>query len=130
MDRRDQRGRKILRVLALAAGGAIGLAGCKTIHEEVQPIRETTLTVARSGGDVTLSWIGVRGKYYSVTYTDARGAKAQWKLLPDAINVRGLATGEPIVVMDRLPDLQPRYYRLLQDDKPLVPYGAPHFFVA
>ena len=121
MDRRDQRGRKILRVLALAAVGAIGLAGCKTIHEEVQPIRETTLTVARSGGDVTLSWIGVRGKYYSVTYTDARGAKAQWKLLPDASNVRGLATGEPIVVQDRLAAAQPRYYRLQQDAKPLVP---------
>ena len=110
-------------VLALALGGAAcsGLSGCKTIHEELQPIRETTLTVARAGGDVTLSWIGVRGMYYSVMYTDARGAKAQWKLLSDAFNVRGLATGEPIVVQDRLPAAQPRYYRLLQDAKPLVP---------
>ena len=74
-----------------------------------------------SGGDVTLSWIGVRGTYYSVMYTDARGAKAQWKLLPDAVNVRGLATGEPIVVMDRVPASQPRYYRLVQDAKPLAP---------
>ena len=77
--------------------------------------------MARSGGDVTLSWIGVYGIYYSVMYTDARGAKAQWKLLSDAINVRGLATGEPIIVKDRLEPEQPRYYRLMQDSKPLVP---------
>ncbi len=121
MDRRVHRGRRELRALALVGAAWLVLAGCKTIHEEVEPIRETTLTVARSGGDVTLSWIGVRGMYYSVTYTDARGAKAQWKLLPDAVNVRGLATGEPIVVQDRLPAAQPRYYRLLQDAKPLVP---------
>ena len=116
-------GKRTLRglvALALAAG-CVAAAGCKTIHEEVQPLRETTLTVARSGGDVTLSWIGVRGTYYSVMYTDARGAKAQWKLLPDAVNVRGLATGEPIVVMDRVPASQPRYYRLVQDAKPLAP---------
>ena len=110
---------RALVLLALVAAGAAG--GCKTVREEVQPLRETTLTVARSGGEVTLSWIGVRGTYYSVMYTDARGAKAQWKLLPDAINVRGLATGEPIVVMDRLPENQPRYYRLVQDSKPLAP---------
>ena len=120
MDPRHHRGRGVW--LALLAGLALaGLAGCKTIREELQPIRETTLTVARSGGEVTLSWIGTRGMYYSVMYTDARGAKAQWKLLADAFNVRGLATGEPIVVMDRLPASQPRYYRLLQDSKPLVP---------
>lgn len=111
------------RGLALALGivALAGLSGCKTIHEEIQPVRETTLTVARSGGDVTLSWIGVQGMYYSVTYTDARGAKAQWMFLPDAVNVRGLATGEPIIVKDRLEPSQPRYYRLVQDSKPLVP---------
>ena len=114
-------GKGTMRALALALAVGAAVAGCKTIHEEVQPLRETTLTVARSGGDVTLSWIGVRGTYYSVMYTDARGAKAQWKLLPDAINVRGLATGEPIVVMDRLPERQPRYYRLVQDVRPLAP---------
>ena len=107
--------------LALALAALAGLAGCRTVREEVQPLRETTLTVARSGGDVTLSWIGVRGTYYSVMYTDARGAKAQWKLLPDAINVRGLATGEPIVVMDRVSAAQPRYYRLVQGTQPLAP---------
>ena len=119
MFRSGKRTTRALAALALVLGCAAG--GCKTVHEEVQPLRETTLTVARSGGDVTLSWIGVRGTYYSVMYTDARGAKAQWKLLPDAINVRGLATGEPIVVMDRLPERQPRYYRLVQDAQPLAP---------
>ena len=119
MFRSGKRTTRALAALALVLGCAAG--GCKTVHEEVQPLRETTLTVARSGGDVTLSWIGVRGTYYSVMYTDARGAKAQWKLLPDAFNVRGLATGEPIVVMDRVPASQPRYYRLVQDAKPLAP---------
>ena len=119
MFRSGKRTTRALAALALVLGCAAG--GCKTVHEEVQPLRETTLTVARSGGDVTLSWIGVRGTYYSVMYTDARGAKAQWTLLPDAINARGLATGEPIVVMDRVPASQPRYYRLVQDAKPLAP---------
>ena len=114
-------GNRAMRRLAALALALVAVAGCRTVREEVQPLRETTLTVARSGGDVTLSWIGVRGTYYSVMYTDARGAKAQWKLLPDAINVRGHATGEPIVVMDRLPERQPRYYRLVQDSKPLAP---------
>ncbi len=98
-----------------------GLSGCKTIHEELRPIRETTLTVARSGGEVTLSWIGMRGMYYSVMFTEERGAKAQWKLLPDAVNIQGIAMDEPIVVMDRLEPSRQRYYRLLQDSKPLVP---------
>jgi hypothetical protein len=107
-------------LLALAVG-SVALAGCKTIHEELQPIRETTLTVARSGSDVTLSWLGVRGMYYSVMYTDARGAKARWNFLPDAVNVRGLVSGEPIVVKDRVEPSKQRYYRLAQDSKPLVP---------
>ena len=119
MERNVHRGWRVR--LALAGAALVLAAGCKTIHEEVQPVRETTLTVARSGGDVTLSWIGVRDTYYTVSYADARGAKAQWKLLPDAINVRGLETGAPIVVKDVLPAGQPRYYRLLQDRKPLVP---------
>jgi hypothetical protein len=114
------RGHRWGSLLALALGG-LALAGCKTIHEEVQPIRETTLTVARTGGDVTLSWIGVRGTYYSVMYTDARGAQARWNFLPDAVNVRGLAAGEPIVVKDRVDPAKPRYYRLQQDTQPLVP---------
>ena len=116
---RVQRGQHGRLVSALACAALLGWSGCKTIHEEVQPLRETTLTVARAGGDVTLSWIGTRGMYYSVWYQESR--KAPWKLLPDAFNVRGLATGEPIVVQDRLAAAQPRYYRLQQDSQPLVP---------
>lgn len=120
MDPRPHRSRSVW--LALLAGLALaGLAGCKTVHEELQPIRETTLTVARSGGEVTLSWIGVQGMYYSVLYTEARGAKAKWNFLPDAVNVKGLLSGEPIVVKDRLDPAKQRYYRLMQDGKPLVP---------
>ncbi|NLG33876.1 MAG: hypothetical protein GX548_00830 [Lentisphaerae bacterium] len=109
--------------LALALTGAVLIVfcGCKTIREELQPVRETTLTVARSGGDVTLSWIGVQGMYYTVMVADARGARAQWKPLPDAVNVRALVTGEPILVKDRVPASQPRYYRLVQNAMPLVP---------
>ena len=108
-------------LLAVALGVAAGLAGCKTVHEELEPLRETVLTVARSGGEVSLSWIGVQGMYYSVMYADARGAKARWNFLPDAVNVRGLVSGEPIVVKDRVEPAKPRYYRLVQDGKPLVP---------
>ena len=121
MTRRFQGTKRGLLALLLAGAALAGFSGCKTIHEEVAPIRETTLTVARSGEDVTLSWIGMRGIYYSVMFTDERGAKAQWKLLTDAINIRGLVDNDPIVVKDRLPATQPRYYRLQQDSKPLVP---------
>ena len=108
-------------MLALACAALAGLCGCKTIREELEPVRQTTLTVARAGGEVTLSWIGQRDVYYSVMYSDSRGAKARWQLLPDAVNVRGMASDEPIVVMDRLPPAQPRYYRLVQDVQPLRP---------
>lgn len=121
MDRRGHRGWGGALALALGFAALAGLCGCKTIHEELEPIRQTTLTVARSGGEVTLSWIGERGMYYSVMFTDERGAKSRWQLLPDAINIRGQASGEPIVVKDRLPAAKPRYYRLQQDSKPLVP---------
>lgn len=107
--------------LVLGAVALFSLSGCKTIHEELGPIRETTLTVARSAGDVTLSWIGQQGMYYSVMYSQGRGGKARWQLLPGAVNVRGLVSGEPIVVKDRVDPAEPRYYRLMQDSKPLVP---------
>ena len=108
------------RRIALALALGLALAGCKTVREELRPVRETTLSVARAGGDVTLSWIGVRGVYYTVMYAEARGAKARWEPLPDAVNVQGLATGEPIMVYDRVAPNRQRYYRLVQDSKPLV----------
>ncbi len=107
--------------LALTVAALTGLGGCKTVREELQPVRETTLTVARSGGDVTLSWMGVQGMYYTVMTADARGARAQWKPLPDAVNIRALVSGEPIIVKDRVHPAQPRYYRLVQNSMPLVP---------
>ena len=119
MSRRGSRRRASWLALGFAA--LIGLSGCKTVREELEPIRETTLTVARSGGEVTLSWIGVRGMYYSVMYAEARGAKARWTFLPGAVNVRGLVSDEPIVVKDRVEPAKPRYYRLVQDSKPFVP---------
>ncbi len=115
------RGVSFLSALALALALAGGLSGCKTVREELRPVRETTLTVARSGGEVTLSWIGMRGMYYSVMYADARGGRARWKPLPDAVNIPALVSGEPIIVHDRVNSAQPRYYRLVQDSRPLVP---------
>jgi hypothetical protein len=112
--------RRTLSLVVVCCGAWLLTAGCKTIREETQPLRETTLTVARSGDEVTLSWIGVRGMYYSVMYTDARGAKARWTLLPDAINIRAIASGEPIIVKDRVPAHLQRYYRLQQDQQPLA----------
>ena len=117
--RRGARG--VWAALAVAAALAAAGGGCKTVREELKPVRETTLSVARSAGDVTLSWIGVRGTYYTVTYSDERGGRARWLPLPGAINVLARESGTPIVVYDRLPPAQPRYYRLVQDSKPMVP---------
>jgi len=121
MGRSRHRGWGGALALTAASAALLALTGCKTIHEELRPIRETTLTVARAGGDVTLSWIGQRGMYYSVMYTDSRSGMAHWDFLTDAVNIRALASGEPILVQDRLPASQPRYYRLVQDSKPIVP---------
>jgi hypothetical protein len=100
---------------------ALCLAGTACVHQELAPIRETTLTVARAGNDVTLSWIGTRGTYYSVMYTEARGARAKWNFLPDAVNILAAVSGEPILVKDSPPINKQRYYRLMQNTKPLVP---------
>ena len=114
------RGFQSVRLLALLLA-LPALYGCMTVREEVEPLRETTLTVARSGDEVTLSWIGVRGMYYTVMHAEAMGARARWKILPDAVNIPAVASGEPIIVHDRVPAGHPRYYRLAQDRKPLVP---------
>ena len=119
MSFRNPIGHRAARALAVVA--LVGFCGCKTVHEEIKPVRETTLSVARSGGEITLSWLGVRGSYYTVMYSDARGGRARWAPLPDAINIPARVSGEPILVYDRLPANQQRYYRLVQDTKPLVP---------
>lgn len=114
------RGLHSIRLLALLL--ALPAAhGCMTVREEVEPLRETTLTVARSGDEVTLSWIGVRGMYYTVMHAEAMGARARWKILSDAVNIPAIVSGEPIIVHDRVSAGRPRYYRLVQDRKPLVP---------
>jgi hypothetical protein len=107
-------------ILAAWLCGIALVGGCATVREELKPIRETQLSVARTAGDVTLSWIGVRGSYYTVMYSDGRGGRARWLPLDNAVNVPALATGEPIVVYDRVAPSKPRYYRLLQDTKPIV----------
>lgn len=109
------------RMMALA-GLLLGLAmagGCKTVREEIRPVRETTLTTARSGDDVTISWIGTRGVYYTVMAQDGRGTRAQWKPLEGAINIRAVASGEPIIVKDRVHPSVQRYYRLVQNQTPI-----------
>ncbi len=90
------------------------------VHEEIKPIRETMLTVARAGPDATISWVGQRGMYYTVMYSNERGKRAKWHMLPDAINIYATVSGEPIIVRDTVPTPN-RYYHLVQDVKPLVP---------
>lgn len=101
-------------VLLLAAGL---LAGC--VHEELRPVRETTLTVARAAGEVTLAWTGQRGMYYTVMHSPSNGARARWQPLPDAVNIQVSTDGERVIVKDRIPSSAERYYRLVQDTRPV-----------
>ena len=48
-------GNRAMRRLAALALALVAVAGCRTVREEVQPLRETTLTVARAGGDRSAS---------------------------------------------------------------------------
>lgn len=97
--------------MAAAALAAL-CAGC--VHEVLQPVRETTLAVARAGEDVSLSWLAEEGMYYTVMYSKDNGGKAKWLPLEDAVNIRG--TGVPVVVKDRT--AQKRYYRLVPSAEP------------
>jgi hypothetical protein len=101
-------------VLALAA-----FLPCGCVHEELRPVRETMLTVARSAGEVTLSFTGTRGIYYTVMYSPSNGARAKWQPLPDAVNIQVAANGESVIVKDRLPASTERYYRLVQGPSPV-----------
>ena len=51
------------RAIIAAALAALGTA---CVHEVLQPVRETTLAVARAGDDVSLSWLAEEGTYYTV----------------------------------------------------------------
>ena len=100
--------------LALAA-----LAPCGCVHEELRPVRETMLTVARAADEVTLAFEGMRGTYYTVMYSPTNGARARWQPLPDAVNIQVGANGERVIVKDRVPAGTERYYRLVQGPSPV-----------
>ena len=99
---------------AIVAAAALAALGTGCVHEVMQPVRETTLAVARAGENVTLSWLAEEGTYYTVMYSNENGAKAKWLPLEDATDIRG--TGAPVVVMDRT--RQMRYYRLVPSAGP------------
>lgn len=103
----------VLAALVLLAGAG---AGC--VHEVVQPVTESTLVVARASNRVTLSWNATAGMYYTILYAQSQGADAQWEAMPGAVNLR--ATGSaPVELYDHVEGDVPRYYRLLQDTKPI-----------
>jgi hypothetical protein len=111
------RGRHFVCAAAALAMAALPLCGC--VHEELRPVRETMLTVARSAGEVTLSFEGMRGIYYTVMHSPENGARARWQPLPDAVNIQVSANGERVIVKDRVPAATERYYRLVQGPSPL-----------
>lgn len=99
------------------------LSACKTVRQELKPVRETTLVTARAGRDVTLSWLASRGEYYSIMYTDKAlqsDNRGRWEFLPGAINLTGMS-GENVIVYDVVPDGVDRFYRLKVDTAPITP---------
>lgn len=108
-------------VFAAAALALAALAPCGCVHEELRPVHETMLAVARSAGEVTLAFTGERGLYYTVMYSPSNGARARWKPLPDAVNIQVAANGERVIVKDRVPAGTERYYRLVQGPSPVQP---------
>ena len=114
--------RRRLSLPLLAGGMALAatlLCGC--VHEVLQPVRETTLTVARAAGEVTLAFTGTRGIYYTVMYSSSNGARAKWQPLQDAVNIQVSSNGERVIVKDRIPASAERYYRLVQGPSPVQP---------
>jgi hypothetical protein len=108
--------RRLLPAAVLLLAASL-LGGC--VHEELKPVRETTLTVARAAGEVTLAWTGQRGTYYSVMYSPTNGTRARWQPLPDAVNIQVSSDGERVIVKDRIPASTERYYRLVQGPRPV-----------
>jgi len=108
-------------VAAALLAGAVLLAGAGCVHEVVEPVRETVYVATRSGDDLTLTWVAKRGMYYNVFYSDRRGADARWTLHPRGTNLRASEDGEQMELTDRVPNGKARFYRLVQDAKPLVP---------
>ena len=107
-------------VAAVWAAGLLAAAGAGCVHEVVEPVRETVYVATRSGDDLTLSWVAKRGMYYNVFYADRRGADAKWALHPRGTNLRAAEDGEQMTLTDRVPNGKNRYYRLVQDAKPMA----------
>jgi len=106
--------RALLPALLLAA--AFALSACVT--EVVRPARETTLSVARVGGESVVQWEGVRGVTYTLLFSDRAGGAGDpgWKPVPDAVNLRAARDGEAMVVREKVPAGVNRRYHLVQTD--------------
>lgn len=107
--------RRPLTLLAMAAALVLGLTAC--VREVIQPVTESTLVVARSTDQATLTWTAVNGMYYTILYASSQNAD-DWKAMDGAVNLRATSSG-PVAIHDRIPASQPRFYRLLQDAKPI-----------
>lgn len=112
------------RRAAAAFAAALCLAGAACVHEVVKPMREVTYVTTRSGDEITLTWVAQRGVYYNVMYANSRGAAGHWTAHPRGLNLRASRDGEQMSITDKLPPGEERYYRLLQDSKPLLPRPA------
>ena len=80
------------------------------MREVEAPLAETTMIVTRSGDTVNLQWASQPNMDYLVWYTDQRGTRGTWKILPGSERIRG--TGKPVVIRDLPPRGQNRYYRV------------------
>ena len=105
---------KIKISLFVACGVAFFcFASCKTVKlsESQLGVTQTTLIVAQSAGQATLSWQSKTGEYYTVMYTDnLDGKKSIWKVLPQYEAVPG--TGNKINLTDTTANASMRFYRL------------------
>ena len=88
-------------VIPIFIGAAILFqASCATTTAKPVSLPDrTSLIIARSGSEVTLSWKSTEGRVYTVLYTERDKTKADhWQPLPDCINKAG--TGRMIILKD------------------------------
>ena len=78
-------GRAACLALALVALALLLGASSACVREVIQPVTESTLVVARSANDVTLSWHAIGGMYYTLLYASSQGADADWKAMDGAV---------------------------------------------
>ena len=116
-------GRRGARVVACMLM-ALWFSGCVTEVADIPGQTRATLMVSRSGEEVQGSWKGEKGRYYTVLYAPARDARTPWKVLPGYDMLPG--TDGLLILKDRVPLNENRYYRLFISDRPLTPQtGAP-----